>query len=75
MGVKGQIWCEMGEGVFIGLESNERPVLRAYVQYYCTSVQRLSRISRYCPEGIPKSSICPVLLAYIYCTIHRVRLY
>jgi hypothetical protein len=28
---------------------------------------------RYYPEGIPKSSVRPVLLAYIRCNIHRVR--
>jgi hypothetical protein len=65
----------MGEGVFIGPESNGRLVLRVYVQYYYTAVQRLSRTSRYYPEGIPKSSVRPVLLGVLSCTIHRVRLY
>jgi hypothetical protein len=33
----------------------------AYVQYLSIAVQRLSRTSRYYPEGIPKSSIRSVL--------------
>jgi hypothetical protein len=33
----------------------------AYVLYLSTAVQRLSRTSRYYPEGIPKSSIRLVL--------------
>jgi hypothetical protein len=32
-------------------------------------------MSRYYLEGIPKSSVRLVLLAYVRCTIHRVRLY
>jgi hypothetical protein len=51
----------MGEGVFIGLESSGRPTKVAYVRYLSTAVQRLSRTSRYYPEGIPKSSIRPIL--------------
>jgi hypothetical protein len=64
-----------GEGVFIGPGSGGRPAKVAYVRYLSTAVQRLSRTSRYYPEGIPKSSMRPVLLAYVRCTIHRVRLY
>ena len=63
-----------GEGVFIGQKSSGRSVLRAYVRCYCTAVQRISRTSRYYPEGIPKNSVCPILLAYIHCT-HRVQSY
>jgi hypothetical protein len=44
----------MGEGVFIGPESNERLVLRAYVRYYSTVVQRLFHTFRYYLEGILK---------------------
>jgi hypothetical protein len=51
----------MGEGVFIGPESSERLAKVAYVRYLSTAVQRLSRTSRYYPEGIPKSSVRPVL--------------
>jgi hypothetical protein len=51
----------MCEGVFIGPESSRRPVLRAYVQYISTVVQRLFCTSRYYPEGIPKSNVRPVL--------------
>jgi hypothetical protein len=58
----------MGEGVFIGPESSGRPAKVAYVRYLSTAVQRLSRKSRYYPEGILK-------VAYVRCTIHRVRLY
>jgi hypothetical protein len=65
----------MGEGVFIGPESNGRLVLRVYVQYYYTAVQKLSRTSRYYLEDIPKSSVHPVLLGVLSCTIHIVRLY
>jgi hypothetical protein len=63
-----------GEGVFIGSESSGRAKV-AKVWYYYTAIQRLSYMSRYYLEGIPKSSVRPVLLAYISCTIHRVRLY
>jgi hypothetical protein len=62
-----------GEGVFIGPESSRRLVLRVYIQYFSTTIQRLSRTSRYYSKGIPKSSVRPVLSAYIHCTIHRVR--
>jgi hypothetical protein len=37
-----------GEGVFIGPKSSERPVLRAYVWYLSTMVQRLFRTTKYC---------------------------
>jgi hypothetical protein len=37
-----------GEGVFIGPKNSRRPVLRAYVQYLSTVVQRLFRTTRYC---------------------------
>jgi hypothetical protein len=63
----------MGEEVFIGPESSERPAKVAYVRYYCIAVQRMFRKSKYCPEGIPKSSIRLVLLSVRLCTIHRVR--
>jgi hypothetical protein len=63
----------MGEGVFIGPESSERSAKVAYVRYYYTAVQKLSRTSRSYPEGIPKSSVRPVLLGVRLCTIHRVR--
>jgi hypothetical protein len=64
----------MGEGViFIGPESSRRPAKVAYVRYYYTVVQRLFRTSRYYLEGIPKSSVRPVLLGVRLCTIHRVR--
>jgi hypothetical protein len=63
------------EGVFIRPETSRRLVLRAYVWYYSTSVQRLSCTSRYYPEGIPKSRVHPVLLGVRLYTIHRVRLY
>jgi hypothetical protein len=63
----------MGEGVFIGPKSNGRPVLRAYVRYLSTAVQRLFHTSRYYTEGIPKSNVRPVLLVYVHYTIHRVR--
>jgi hypothetical protein len=53
--------AERGEGVFIGPESSGHPVLMAYVRYLFTAVQRLFRTSRYYPEGIPKSSVRPVL--------------
>jgi hypothetical protein len=55
----------MGEGgkrVFIRPESSGRPAKVAYVRYYYTMVQRLSRTFRYYPRGIPKSSRCSVLL-------------
>jgi hypothetical protein len=39
----------MGEGVFIGPKSSRRSVLRVYVQYYSTTVQRLFRTTRYYP--------------------------
>jgi hypothetical protein len=55
----------MGEGVFIGPESSGCPTKVAYVRYLFTAVQRLSRTSRYYPEGIPKSSGHPVLMAYV----------
>jgi hypothetical protein len=64
-----------GEGVFIGPESSGRLVLRVYIQYLSTTVQSLSRTSRYYSKGIPKSSVRLVLSAYIHYTIHRVRLY
>jgi hypothetical protein len=63
----------MGERVFIGPESREHPVLRVYVQYYSTAVQRLFCMSRYYLEGIPKSSVRPVLLACVLFTTHKVR--
>ena len=66
---------EMGEGVFIGPEGSGRPILGAYVQCYCIAVQRLSHTSRYYPKGILKSSVRLVLLAYVYYTIHKARLY
>jgi hypothetical protein len=48
----------------------------AYVQYLFTAVQRLSRTSRYYPEGIPKSSRRPVLMAYVrYLSIAIQRLF
>jgi hypothetical protein len=49
----------MGEGVrgFIGPESNGRSAKVAYIRYLSTAVQRLSRMSRYYREGIPKSSV------------------
>jgi hypothetical protein len=39
----------MGERVrvFIGPKSNRRPILRAYIRYYSTAVQRLFRTTRY----------------------------
>jgi hypothetical protein len=37
----------MGEGIFIGPKSSEHPVLRAYVRYLSTAVQRLFRMIRY----------------------------
>ena len=95
-------WREV-KGVFIGPESNGRPIQGAYVRHYCTVVQMLPCTSRYYPEGIPKSSGRPVLrayvryyytaiqmlfcttryylvdfvnsVAYVRCTVHRVRLY
>jgi hypothetical protein len=60
-------------GVFIGPKSNGRPAKVAYVWYYYTVVQKLFRTSRYYMEGIPKSSIHPVLLSICSCIIHRVR--
>jgi hypothetical protein len=51
----------MGEGVFIGPKSSGRPAKVAYVWYLSTTVQRLSRTSRYYPEGILKSSVRSVL--------------
>jgi hypothetical protein len=54
----------MGEGVrgvFIGPESSGRSAKVAYVRYLSTAVQRLSRTSRYYPEGILKSSVRLVL--------------
>jgi hypothetical protein len=64
----------MGEGVFIGPESNGHSTKVAYVWYLSTVVQRLSRMSRYYPEGILKSSVRLVLfgvrmLYYSQCTI------
>ena len=73
-GENGVKWAR-GKGVFIGPEGSEHPVLRAYVWYYSTVVQRFSHTSRYYPVGIPKSSVQPVLLAYVHCAIHRVQLY
>jgi hypothetical protein len=68
------------EGVFIGPKSNRRLAKGEYIRYYYIAVQRLSRTSRYYPEGILKSSICPVLLSVCPillsvrpCTIYRVR--
>ena len=49
MGVEEQKWCEMGDGVFIGPKSSGRPVLKKYVWYYSTAVQRLFRTTRYYP--------------------------
>ena len=65
-GVEMWIWCETGEGVFIGPESSERLVLKVYVRCYCITVQRLSRTSRYWLEGISKSSGHPVIRAYVW---------
>jgi hypothetical protein len=62
-------------GVFIGLKSSGCPVLRVYIWYYYTTVQRLSRTSRYYLVGIPKSSLRPVLLGIHLHTICRVQLY
>jgi hypothetical protein len=55
----------MDEGVFIGPKSNGRSAKVSYVRYLSTAVQRLSRTSRYYPEGIPKSSRRLVLMAYV----------
>jgi hypothetical protein len=63
----------MGKRVFIGPESSEHPAKEAYIQYYYIAVQRLSRTSRYYLEGIPKSSIRPILLSVHLCTINRVQ--
>jgi hypothetical protein len=63
----------MGEGVFIGLESNSGHSAKgAYVRYYYTTVQGLSHTYRYYPAVNPKSSIRLVLLSVHLCTIHRV---
>jgi hypothetical protein len=37
----------MGERVFIGAKSSGHPVLRAYVWYYSTVVQRLFHTTKY----------------------------
>jgi hypothetical protein len=63
----------MVNGVFIRPENSGRPTKVAYVWYYYTAVQRLSRMSRYYSEGIPKSSVRLVLLSVRPCTIHKVR--
>jgi hypothetical protein len=47
MGVKRRNRCEMGEGAFIGPKSSRHSVLRAYVRYYFTAVQRLFRTTKY----------------------------
>ena len=74
MGGIGVKWAR-SEGVFIGPKSSGRSVQMAYVRYYYTAVRRLSRTSRYLLEGILKSSVRPILLAYIRCTIHIVQSY
>jgi hypothetical protein len=61
-------WARV-EGVFIGPESIGRSAKGAYVWYYYIAVQRLSCMSRYYPEDIPKSSVRLVLLAYVFCII------
>jgi hypothetical protein len=48
---------EMDEGVFIGPKSSKHPVLRAYVQYYSTAVQRLFRMIRYYPVDSMNSAV------------------
>jgi hypothetical protein len=50
-----------GEGVFIGPKSSGRLAKVAYVWYFSTTVQRLSRTSWYYPKGISKSNVRPVL--------------
>jgi hypothetical protein len=40
---------ERGKGVFIGPKSCGHPVLRVYVWYLSTAVQRLFRTTKYCP--------------------------
>jgi hypothetical protein len=39
----------MGEGVFIGPKSSERPVLKAYIRYLSTAVRKLFCTIRYYP--------------------------
>jgi hypothetical protein len=56
-GVEGRIWCEMGEGVFIGPGSNGCLAKGANVQYYYPAIQGLSHTSRYYPTVNPKSSL------------------
>jgi hypothetical protein len=47
---------EGGEGVFIWPKSSRRSVLRAYVRYYSTAVQRLFRTIRYYPVDFVNSA-------------------
>ena len=52
---------EGGRVVFIGLEKQRTFGQGAYVWHLYIAIQMLLRTSRYYPEGIRKSSICPVL--------------
>jgi hypothetical protein len=62
-----------GDEIFIRPESSIRLAKVAYVRYYYTLVQGLSRTFRYYPAVNPKSSVHSILLSIRLCTIHRVR--
>jgi hypothetical protein len=55
----------MGEKVFIGPKSSGRSVLRAYVRYYSTTVQRLFRTTKYYTVDFVNSS---VVRSPLWCT-------
>jgi hypothetical protein len=65
----------MNEGVFIGPKSSGRPVLRAYVRYLSTAVQRLFRTIRYYTVDSMNSAAYVHHFGYVRYTVHRVRLY
>jgi hypothetical protein len=58
----------MGKGVFIGLESSERPVLRAYVRYYYIAVVHPGINWRV----FQKVADVWYFWAYVCCIIHKV---
>ena len=55
--------CKTRRGgvVFIGPKKQRTSSQGAYIWHLYTAVQRMLRTSRYYPEGIPKSSVRPVL--------------
>ena len=56
-------WCKTWKDrvVFIGPEKQRTSSQGVYIRHLYTAVQRLLRTCRYYPEGIPKSSVRPVL--------------